>query len=90
MWEMVDFEAVGEVSNAISAGVAVMLRGAIRVSDYYHSVASVNKFLGARQQPSLTADRGDAKKATVDWDIRNKCTLIFPAQAIGKLLKVLF
>lgn len=48
MWKMVDFEAVGEVSNAVSAGVAVMLRGAIRVSDYNHSVASVNQFLGAR------------------------------------------
>lgn len=48
MWKMVDFEAVCEVSNAVSAGVAVMLRGTIRMSDYNDSVTPVNQFLGAR------------------------------------------
>ena len=44
---MIDFEAIGEVSDAIPTGVAVVLRGTVRVCDDDDSVASVDKFLSA-------------------------------------------
>jgi len=44
VWKMVDFEAIGEIPDAVPAGVAVVLRGTVRVSDDDDSVASVDKF----------------------------------------------
>lgn len=44
VWKMVHFEAIGKVSDAIPAGVAVVLRGTVRVSDDDDSVTSVDKF----------------------------------------------